>query len=423
MSGMRQMTGFSGLLSTCIFLTAATCVRADDWPQWSGRNRDGKSADTGLLAEWPAAGPKLAWKTTGFGKGFSTTAVVGDRLYTMGDKDGAGWVIAASTDSGKILWATKVGPPGVSGVPGYDFPGPRSTPTVDGDMVFALDGSGELICVNAADGKEQWRKDLATDLGGSPATWGYAESPLVDGEQVVVTPGGPKGALAALNKKTGELIWQSREFTDPAHYSSIVPAEIGGTRQYIQLTAASVVGISSRDGSVLWKAVRPGNVAVVPTPVVAENEIYVTSGYGAGCNLFKVTGTDGKFSAKQVYANHVMVNHHGGVVRVGDYIYGYSDGKGLTCQNSETGASVWAEKSAIKKGSVSYADGKLYVREEDSGTVVLVDAAPGGYTEKGRLNQPGRGEEKAWSHPVIANGKLFIRDQDLLLCYDIKTAP
>jgi outer membrane protein assembly factor BamB len=413
---MKQIISLAGF----IIVAAASCVRADDWPQWNGRNRDGKSADTGLLAEWPATGPRLAWKATGFGKGYSTTSVAGDRLYTMGDKADAGWVVAASTDGGKILWSAKVGAPGSPGMPGYDFPGPRSTPTVDGNLIFALDPWGELICVNAADGKERWRRSLVKDLGGTPPTWGYSESPLVDGEQVVVTPGGPKGALAALNKKTGELIWQSKEFTDAAHYSSIVPTEIGGMRQYVQLTPASVAGISAKDGSVLWKALRQGAIAVVPTPVVAGNEVYVTSGYGAGCSFFKVTMTDGKFSADRVYANHVMVNHHGGVVRVGDYIYGYSDGKGLTCQNARTGAALWAEKAAINKGSASYADGKLYCREEDTGTVVLVDAVSGGYTEKGRFKQPDRAEEKAWSHPVIANGKLYIRDQDLLLCYDIK---
>jgi outer membrane protein assembly factor BamB len=419
---MKQITRSIGLVSICLISTTATFVLADDWPQWNGRNRDGKSGDTGLLAAWPADGPKLAWKATGFGKGYSTISVVGDRLYTMGEKAGAGWVMAASADGGKILWSTKVGGPGLSGVPGYDFPGPRSTPAVDGDLIFAMDGWGELICVNSLDGKEQWRKSLVKDLGGAPPTWGYSESPLVDGRQVVVTPGGKKGALAALDKKTGELMWQSKEFTDAAHYSSIVPAEIGGTLQYVQLTSASVVGISAKDGSLLWKAPRQGNVAVIPTPLVAGNEIYVTSGYGAGCNLFKVTRTDDKFSANQVYANHVMVNHHGGVVRVGDYIYGYSDGKGLTCQNARTGEALWAEKERINKCSVSYADGKLYCREEDTGTVILVDAASDRYTEKGRFSQPERSPEKAWSHPVIANGKLYIRDQDLLLCYDIKAA-
>jgi outer membrane protein assembly factor BamB len=410
------------LVSVCVAVTVASDALSEDWPQWNGKNRDGKSADTGLLAEWPAAGPKLVWKSSGFGAGYSSIAVVGDRLYTMGDKDDSGWVIAASTDIGKVIWSTKVGKSGSPGVPGYDFPGPRSTPTVDGNLIFTLDPWGELICLSAADGKEQWRKNLVKDLGGSPPTWGFSESPLVDGEQVVVTPGGSKGALAAFNKTSGELIWQSKEFTDPAHYSSIVTAEIGGARQYIQLTPDHVVGISPKDGSVLWKASRHGNIAVIPTPLVSGNEIYVTSGYGAGCNLFKVTSADGKFSAEQVYANHVMVNHHGGVVEVGDFIYGYSEGKGLTCQTAKTGEAAWAEKEKIKKGAVIAADGKLYCREEDTGTMVLVDAAPGAYTEKGRFQQPDRTSEKAWSHPVIANGKLYLRDQDLLLCYDLKAA-
>jgi len=405
---------------TCIAVAGAGCAWADDWPQWNGRNRDGKSADTGLLAEWPANGPRLAWKAAGFGKGYSSTSVVGDRLYTMGDKDEAGWLVAANATDGKILWSTKVGAPGSPCMPGYDFPGPRCTPAVDGNLVFALDPWGVLICVSAVDGKEQWRKDLVKDFGGGPPTWGYSESPLADGEQVVATPGGQKGALVALNKKTGDLIWQSKEFTDAAQYPSIVPADIDGTHQYVQLTAASVVGISAKDGGVLWKAVRRGNIAIIPTPVVAGNEIYVTSGYGAGCSLFKVTKTNGAFSAQQVFANHLINNHHGGVVRVGDYIYGYCDGKGLTCQNARTGEALWAENAKIKKSSVSYADGKLYCREEDTGAIILVDAAPGGYTEKGRFTQPERSEAKAWTHPVIANGRLYIRDQDLLLCYDIK---
>jgi outer membrane protein assembly factor BamB len=419
---MRHIARLTGLFSTLVIVTAASFLQADDWPQWRGRNRDGKSGDTGLLAQWPPGGPHLAWKATGFGKGYSSIAVVGDRLYTMGDKDNSGWLIAASTEGGKILWSTKVGTAGGPVVPGYDFPGPRSTPTFDGDSIVALNAWGQLICVSATDGKVVWQKYTLKDFGGSPPTWGYSESPLIDGDQVVVTPGGPKGALVALNKKNGELIWQSKDFTDAAHYASIIQAEIGGVRQYVQLTAEHVVGISAKDGSVLWKVSRKGNIAVIPTPVVTGSEVYVTSGYGAGCNLFKVTATDGKFSAAQIYANHVMVNHHGGVVRVGDDIFGYSDGKGLTCQNASTGQAIWAEKAAIKKGSVSYADGKLYCREEDTGTMVLVDASSDGYAEKGRFEQPDRAPEKAWTHPVIANGKLYIRDQDLVLCYDVKAA-
>jgi outer membrane protein assembly factor BamB len=399
---------------------AAASLKAADWPQWRGPNRDGKSADTGLLKEWPAGGPKLAWKVTGLGKGYSNMSVAAGRLFTMGDKDDAGYVIALSDADGKILWSAKVGAAGGPDPPQWNYRGPRCTPTVDGDLVFALDAWGEMICVTAADGKEQWRKDFRKDFGGQPPTWGYSESPLVDGDRVVVTPGGSQGAMVALDRKTGRLLWQSKEFTDEAHYSSIVPAEIGDTRQYVQLTAADVVGISPRDGSALWKAPRKGSVAVIPTPIVAGNLIYVTSGYNAGSHLFKVTPNAGKFSVEQVYANRAMANQHGGVVKVGEYLYGYSDSRGLACQNFQTGEIVWAEKEKIKKSCVSYADGALYCREEDTGTMVLVDASPAGYQEKGRFLQPDRAQEKAWPHPTIANDKLYLRDQDLLLCYDVK---
>jgi outer membrane protein assembly factor BamB len=416
---MTHKSKLMALAASSIVMSTVASAPAADWPQWNGPNRDGKSADTALLAAWPAGGPKLAWRATGFGQGYSEFSVVGDRLYTLGDKDNAGWLVCASADGGKILWATKVGAPGSPFMPGFDYPGPRCTPTVDGNLVYALDAWGELICLTSADGKQQWRKHFIKDFGGTPPTWGYSESPLVDGDQVVVTPGGPKGALVALNKKTGEVIWRSKGFTDPAHYSSTISAVIEGTRQYVQLTAASVVGISAKDGAVLWKATRRGNNAVIPSPIVTGNEVYVTSGYNAGCNRFKVTKAGGKFSVQQIYANRVMVNQHGGVVQVGNYIYGYCDNRGLVCQNAKTGEAVWTEGQRTKKGSVTYADGKLYCREEADGTMILVDAVSSGYAEKGRFAQPSRAREQAWTHPVIANGKLYIRDQDLLLCYEI----
>jgi outer membrane protein assembly factor BamB len=405
-------------IASCCFAPAT--VRAEDWPQWRGPNRDGKSADTGLLKNWPAEGPKLAWKATGLGKGYSNMSVAAGRLFTMGDKDDAGYVMALAPADGKILWATKVGAAGSTDPAQWSHPGPRCTPTVSGDLVFALNAWGEMICVTADDGREQWRKDFRKDFGGEPPTWGYSESPLVDGDQVVVTPGGKQGAMVALDKKTGRLLWQSRDFTDDAHYSSIVLAEIGGARQYAQLTAASVVGISAKDGSTLWQAPRKGNVAVIPTPIVDGNLIYVTSGYNAGSQLFKVTPNAGEFSVEQVYAQRAMANHHGGVVKVGDCLYGYSDSRGLACQNFQTGEITWAEKEKIKKCCLSYADGSLYCREEDTGAMVLVEASPTGYKEKARFLQPDRAKEKAWPHPTIANGNLYLRDQDVLLCYNVK---
>jgi len=408
----------TGGMSVFLALTLWQGARAGDWPQWRGPHRDGRSSDSGLLQEWPEGGPKLAWKATGLGKGYAGVAVVGDRLYTMGDKDGSSSLIALSADGGKVVWATKVG---TAGAPGWGgFAGPRGTPTVDGDLILTVDQWGQLACVKAADGKEAWRKSYTNDFGGARPEWGFSESPLVDGDQVVCTPGGEKGALVALNKLTGELIWQSKDFTDPAQYSSIIAVEIGGARQYVQLTMENVVGIAPKDGSVLWKARRKGATAVIPTPIVDGDLVYVCSGYNIGANMFRVTASDGKFSAEPVYANRSIANQHGGVVKVGDCLYGYCDSKGLTCQDFKTGNILWTNKEKVKKGSVSYADGRLYCREEDNGALVLVEASPSGFAEKGRFSQPERAKEKAWPHPTIANGKLYVRDQDLLLCYEVK---
>jgi outer membrane protein assembly factor BamB len=250
--------------------------------------------------------------------------------------------------------------------------------------------------------------------------WGYAESVLVDGDKVVCTPGGPKGTILALNKTTGEVVWRTKDFTDSAAYSSLVPAEIGGVRQYVQLTDASVVGVAADSGRVLWRATRRGATAVIPTPVVYNNHVFVTSGYGIGCNLFRVTpGAAGKFDVTQVYANKDLTNHHGGVVLVGEYVYG-TDDRQLVCMNFMTGKVVWKDRS-VGKGSVVYADGNLYVRSEgNEGTVALVEATPKGYHEKGRFDQPDRSNENSWAHPVVAGGKLYLRDQDVLLCYDVR---
>jgi outer membrane protein assembly factor BamB len=407
----------AGLILAATLIQTCNAVAAD-WPQWRGAARNDLSKEAGLLKAWPEGGPALTWKATGLGAGYSGIAVVGDRIYTVGDKEGSACLLALNAADGKVVWST---PFGKAGAPGWGgFTGPRCTPTVEGDRVYGLAQFGDIVCAQIADGKKVWSKHMVDDLGGVLPEWGFSESALVDGAQVVFTPGGSKGTLAALNKATGEVVWRTQDWTDATHYSSIILEEIGGVRQYIQLTAASVAGVSPKDGKVLWKAARKGATAVIPTPIYADNHVYVTSGYGIGCNLFKVTESGGTFQATQVYANKVMVNHHGGVIKVGDHLYGHSEGKGWTCQNFKTGEATWAEKDKLKKGAVAYADGMLYCREEDSGTVALLEASPTGYNEKGRFKQPERAKEKAWTHPVVCNGKLYLRDQDLLFCYDVK---
>jgi outer membrane protein assembly factor BamB len=405
---------FAGWLVFCLS-TGLTLNASPDWPQWRGPNRDGISADTGLLQEWPNDGPPLAWTATGLGRGYSGVAAANGKIYTAGDGPDSSFVRALDLQ-GKPLWSARLGKPGDRG----GYAGPRCTPTVDGALVYMLGQFGDLVCVEAATGKERWRKSLPKEFGGEVGGWGYSESPLVDGQKVICTPGGAKGALLALDKNSGATLWRTKDFTDSAEYASPIVVTTSGVRQYVQLTGRSVVGVAADDGRLLWRADRRGSTAVVPTPIFHDDQVYVTSGYGIGCQLFKISRPGDKFTARQVYANKNMVNHHGGVVRIGEHLYGYSDGKGWVCQDFKTGEIVWRNES-VGKGSIACADGRLYLRSErGKGRITLVEASSKGYKEVGRFDQPQRSKENSWPHPVITGGKLYLRDQDVLLCYEVK---
>jgi len=388
---------------------------AAGWPQWRGSNRDGLCPETGLLREWPTGGPKLVWRATGLGKGFSSVSVLGNRLFTAGEGPEHSRVLALSATDGRLLWTSSR-----LGKLGGDPAGPQASPALDDEAVYVMSQFGDVVCFEATNGRERWRKHLTQDLGGECPGWGYSESPLLDGDRLVVTPGGPRGAVVALAKRDGRVLWQSKEFTDPAHHSSLVVAEIDGVRQYIQLTARSVAGVDARNGAFLWRVERLGETAVVPTPLYADHHVYVTSGYGVGCNLFEVRKAGDRFAARQVYAKSEIANHHGGVIKVGDYVYGHSDTGGWVCQEFNTGNTVW-KNNGVGKGAMAYADGHLYCRSESGqGAVALVVATPEGYLERGRFNQPDRSKANSWAHPVVAEGRLYLRDQDILLCYAVK---
>ena len=414
MTRLQLFRPLSAVLFTLVSL--APPAGATDWPQWRGPNRDDLSTETGLLKQWPAGGPSLAWKADVLGAGYSGVAVAKGKIFTMGDVGEESKLLALSEAGGKLLWSAKLGGPGEYG--GYR--GTRGTPTVDGDLVYALNQHGDLVCVEAGSGKEVWRKSLKRDFGGGTPGWGYAESPLVDGDKVFCTPGGQRGAIVGLNKKTGELIWQSKEFRDGAHYSSLIVQDVFGQRQVIQLTSASVAGLAVADGKLLWRADRHGRTAVIPTPIFHDNCVYVTSGYGVGCNLFKISQDGAQFKAEPVYDNKDMQNHHGGVILLGGNLYGHSDSQGWFCQTFKTGEKVWSHPG-VGKGSIAYADGHFYLRSEGGkGTIALIEATPSGYQEVGHFAQPDRSSKNSWPHPVIANGRLYIRDQGVLLCYDVK---
>jgi outer membrane protein assembly factor BamB len=400
--------------------------RSADWPQWRGPDRNDVSKETGLLKSWPKDGPKLLWTYEKLGAGYAGPAVVGDRLYVLGMRGKDEHLIALDVSTGNEAWTSQVAPYLSTGsTEGYGI-GPRSTPSIDGDKVYVLGSQGLLVCAGTADGKQAWKVSLPQDLQGQMMSgWGWSESPLADGDKVICTPGGKKGALAALDKKTGSVLWRSTEVTSQATYSSVVADEVGGVRQYVQVVNKAVVGVAAKDGKKLWEQPKPEHrTAVIPTPIVRDDDVYVTAGYNIGCDLLRLVPEAQGIKVEELYDNSArknVENKHGGVVLVGDYIYGWTDKGGRwVCQEFKTGKIVWESKE-LGRGSVTYADGHLYCYAESDGTVVLVQASPEGWKEDGRFQIP-RTKKKGsiWTHPVVANGRLYLRDQDLLFCYDVK---
>jgi len=416
------MAKLNSLLVTviCAFVTVSVAgvVVAADWPCWRGPKRDAICRETGLLKQWPPKGPKLLWKAIGLGEGYSTPSIMGSLVYVMGNRDGQEWVIALDwMREGKRVWASPIGPIRHKG---NGYPGPRSTPTIDAGRLYALGINGDLVCLNARTGRGIWRKDLVSEFGGKAPEWGYSESPLVDGNWVLCTPGGEKATILALEKTNGRPIWTS--FTgDRAAYSSIIRISIAGTGQYVQLTERALVGIAAKDGRLLWRYDRLGTShANCSTPVWSGQTVFATSGYGNGAGAMVAIKTSSKgLTAEELYRTKNMKTHHGGLVLVDGYLYGCNDPGVLTCLEWRTGRVMWTDRSSGSKCSVLWADGMLYVHSED-GRMSLVEATPRGFHLRGRFEQPARSNRKSWPHPVIAYGRLFLRDQDVLLCYDVR---
>ena len=296
--------------------------------------------------------------------------------------------------------------------------GPRGAPTVHEGRVYVEGGAGDVACLEAATGKTIWHVSLTRDLGGQVPNWGFSESPLVEGDMVIVTPGGDGGMVAALNKDTGEVIWRSKDVTGPAEYSSPVVAEIGGVRQIVQFGKENVFGLTVDKGQPLWtyrhqKAARNINIT---TPIIANDHVLVSSAYDNGTGLAKITTADGKQTAEEVYFEKRLENHHGGIVKVGDHIYG-TNNRGLVCMEFLSGKIVWQDRG-VGKGSLTVADGMLYVVSEKY-QVALAEATPEGYREHGRFKIKNL-RRPSWAHPVVANGRLYIRNQHTLTAYDVK---
>ena len=412
-----QTPRFKQLASAVLLIaSSAACSAAQnsDWPQWRGPNRDGISKETGLLKQWPEGGPALVWKAKSAGRGYSSMAISGGRLFTMGVRGNKEYVIAFDVATGKEVWATPHG--AVFRDDRGD--GPRGTPTIDGNKGYALGGSGDLSCFDTTTGRVLWTMNVLQKFGASNIQWGISESPLVLGEKVLINPGGPGASIVALNKKDGSVIWTSQ--SEPAGYSSAINVEAGGVNQVVFFTSRRAVGLDIRDGKLLWQYEKPSNdTANVATPIARANRIFISSDYGTGGGLVEIKSNGDEVRADEVYFTKEMRNHHSSSVLVGDYLYGFS-GSILTAMRFDTGEVAWRNRS-VGKGSLVYADGNLYCFSEN-GVVGLVEATPSGYKEKGRFTIK-QESLPTWTHPVIAGGRLYIRDQDTIYAYDIKAKP
>jgi hypothetical protein len=404
--------------------SAALPLVAGDWPQWRGPQRSGASQETGLLKEWPADGPKLRWKVSDAGSGYAAPAVAGDRLYLLANEGLEDeFVQALAVQDGKRIWRTRLGKVG-NPKQNPNFPAARSTPTVEGEVLYALGSDGDLACVEIAGGKVRWQKNLRADFDGKPGEWAYSESPLIDGDALVCTPGGSDATLVALNKKTGEVLWKGAlPEADEAAYSSVIIVEVGGVKQYVQLLQKGLVGVEAKTGKSLWrypKAVsRYG--ANIPTPVAGDGYIYCGSA-GTGGGAVKLKITDARVEAEQVYFESKLPTAIGGTVKLGDYLYG-TTAQAMLCFEFKTGEVKWEDR-ALGAASLCYADGRLYLHGEN-GEVALVEPMPEAYRAKGRFTPSDSAKrvnprEKAWAYPVVANGHLYIRDHGTLWCYDVK---
>ncbi len=419
-------------LVCCVFaacgLIAADSVQADDsWPTFRGEQRTGVSEESGLMTKWPESGPKLLWSAKGAGRGYASLAIVDGKIYTLGDgistkNDQDEYVTCFDQATGKQIWASKTGSPWNDGKPTWQ--GSRSTPTVDGDRVYVLTPHGDLICLRST-GEEVWRRNVKSDFDGKKAdSWGYSESVTIDGNKLICTPGGEKNTMVALDKQTGETLWTASHPGDRgAGHASVVIATVGDERVYVQTTGSGAIGVRASDGKLLWSYDIKQTTAVIPTPIVRGDLVFVCAGYGTGGALIKQVASGGNVTIEEIYpTNSELGNKHGGIVLVGDHLYADTEDRGTPyCAEMTTGEVKWKSRGSGKNSaSVTAADGHLYIRYSD-GTMVLAKASPEKYEEQGSFTVPGSGENPSWAHPVVLDGKLYLREGDAIHCYEVKS--
>jgi outer membrane protein assembly factor BamB len=398
-----------------------------DWPQWRGPQRDNRSSFRGLNTNWEAHPPELLWKLSGVGQGYASVSIQNGKLFTTGNLDNGQNVFAIDLKTQKIVWQTPI----TSGPPKHGYDGSRCTPTLDGDQLFVVSSDGGIACLATATGKVIWQRSF-NDWGGKMMSgWGFSESPLLDGEHVLCTPGGPEAMMVCLQKETGDEVWRCKlngEGREGAGYSSIVISEAAGVKQYIQLVGRGLIGVRASNGEHLWTYDRIANgVANIPTPIPNGDYVFGSTGYNEGGSALlrlRPAGNVVKTEEIYYYSSKELQNHHGGMVLDGKHLYfGHGHNKGFpVCVDFLSGKIVWeARKESRDLGSdsaaITWVDGHLIFRYQ-SGQIALVEASPKGFAAKG-VFKPEIVEREGWSQPVVVDGKLYLREQNHLMCYDI----
>lgn len=422
------------LPARCSWLAGPVCLlllpvaSAEDWPTFRGVDRTGVAPDTDLLERWPEGGPPLLWTASGAGRGYASVAIAGDRLFTLGDNlsnapDAAEYLSCFDRTTGQRLWITKTGEPWNNGQDNWQ--GSRSTPTVDDGIVYVLTPHGKLVGCVAETGQLGKVIDLKAAFGGTKGdSWGYSESVLIDDDRLVCTPGGEQTTMVALDKKTGRPLWRCSLPGDRgAGHASIVISAVGGKRIYVQTTAGGALGVDAETGRLLWNYPIDKTTAVIPTPIIRGDLVYIVAGYKRGGALLRqVLQAGGRVTIEEVYGlKPELANKHGGVVLVGDHLYGCADDRQIIiCADLMTGETVWKERGSGRNSvAIAAADGHLYLRYQD-GIMALAKADPSGFAEVSSFQIPGSGDRPSWAHPVILDGRLYLREGDTILCYDIQ---
>jgi outer membrane protein assembly factor BamB len=431
MNKFKYATRSLFVLFLLISIIITEAVIAAEWPQWRGPKQDAVCTETGLLKSWPQGGPELLWEVTGLGAGYSTVSISNGKLFTMGDlkvdNQDAQCVIAVDMETHKKLWTTKIGP-----IHKDERGGPRCTPTIDDGLVYVIGTSGDLVCLNADKGEIIWNKNLVKEFDGKSPNWKYCESPLVDGDKVLCSSGNSKAIIIAFNKKTGDVIWKCAMpdigdiGKEDAGYSSIVISNGGGMKQYLKMVGKGLISVSA-DGKFLWGYNKIANrAATIPVPIADGDYVFCASGYDTGAALLKLSPDNGTVKMEEVYflEGRKFQSHHGCMVKVGDYIYGgHGQNQGKpTCIEMKTGKIMWQENQPGEgSAGVLYADGNIYFRYENN-LMVLVEANPEKFIIKSTFTPPKRpgATGQAWAHPVIVDGRLYLRYADILMVYNVK---